>query len=77
MCIECVSRPARLFVCLRFMCMSLGEGCVEALCLLGGWGVFVRGWGVLESCYWGGLVSGREDAAVGRVHEGQRYIWRI
>lgn len=59
--------------------MSLGEGCVEALCLLGGVCVFALG-GVfagLGSCCWGGLVSGREDATAGSVHEGQCYIWRI
>lgn len=31
----------------------------------------------LGSCCWGGLVSGREDATAGSVHEEQCYIWRI
>lgn len=40
--------------------------------------VCVRGvFAGLGSCCRGGLVSGREDATVGRVHEGQCYIWRI
>lgn len=46
------------------------ESCV---CLHWGGGVFAG----LGSCTWGGLVSGREDATVGRVHEGECYIWRI
>lgn len=43
MCTESMSRPAHLFVCLRFMCVSLGEGCVEVLCLSGGVCVFALG----------------------------------
>lgn len=58
--------------------MSLGEGCVEALCLSGGVSVFFGGvFAGLGSCCSGGLLAGREDATVGRVHEGQCYIWRI
>lgn len=60
------------------MCVSLGEGCVEALCLLGGVCVCTGGvFAGLGSCCWGGLVSGREDATAGSVHEEQCYIWRI
>lgn len=65
--IERMDRPTRLFVCLEFMCVYVGEGCVVALCLSGGVclhsgvvcgsGISVLGWS----------RSGREDATVGSV----------
>lgn len=51
--IERMNRPARLFVCLEFMCVYVGEGCAVALCLSGG--VCLHSGVVCRSLCWGGL----------------------
>lgn len=75
--IERMNRPARLFVCLEFMCVYVGEGCVVALCLSGGVCVCIRGlFAGLVSLCWGGLVQDERMQQLG-VCEGQRYILSI
>lgn len=65
-----------LFVCLRFACVFVGEGCVVLLCLSRGvclyWGVFAS----LITCRWGGLslLQKRERTDLLGVCRGWCYI---